>query len=112
MKILGWLLTLLGSNGLTATLVARNSIRYDAGNLAESLMERAIEFLETEDFLGALILPLVESSSENLVEMLGVDHEFVRMIDVLFYISIGVLAIGIVLLVIGYIQGARAKTRP
>ena len=112
MKILGWLLTLLGSNGLTAALVARNSIRYDAGNLAESLVERATEFLEAEDFLGALILPLVESSSENLVEMLGVDQEFVRMIDTLYYISIGVLAIGIVLLVIGYIRVARAKTRP
>ena len=110
MKILGWLLTFLGSNGLTGTLVARNSIRYDTDIFVDSIVEHVTELLEAEAFLGALVIPLVESLSERLVETLGVDQEFVRMIDMLFNISIGALAIGIILLVIGYIRGAKAKT--
>jgi len=109
-KILGWILAIIGSNGITGALVARQSFRYDMGNLADSIVERVVEILGAEQgVLNTLVVLLTDNLADGLVEMLGTDHEFVRMIDMLLYISIGVLALGIVLLVIGHIRGAKVK---
>lgn len=117
MKILGWILTLLGSNGLTAALVARQSIRYDMSNLAESIMDRITDFIGTDQgFVGNLLAHLTDNLSDNLADnlegLLGTDHEYVRMINTLLYISIGVLALGVALLIVGYIRAAIKKRQP
>ena len=138
MKILGWLLIILGSNGLTGALVARRSIRYDVDilmdGISDGIIERVTEVLGREriadllggesGLLGALIMPLVDNLVdtlvpnlvESLVEVLGgiivVDETFIQRVDLLFYIAIGVLALGIAVLITGYVRGAKAKTQP
>ncbi|MCL2828256.1 MAG: hypothetical protein FWD99_05895 [Oscillospiraceae bacterium] len=118
MKIVGWILTIIGSNGLTGTLVAKNSIRYSVDHLAEHILEiiesLVAEIVGTEQGLiaslvGMLMDAFTDNLAEGLVGILGVDQGFVRMVDTLFYLSIGVLIIGLVVLAIGYIKGAKAQ---
>ena len=107
MKILGWILTIIGSNGLTGTLVAKESIRYDTGVLADIIIERVMEILGAEQgILSALLAAIRDNLRAGLVEILGVDQEYVQMIDLLFYISVGILSLGIIFLAVGYIRGA------
>jgi len=112
-KILGWILTIIGSNGLTGTLVAKNSIWYSVDNLTAYIAEMVAEFIGTEQgFLNSLVWTLVDNLTDSLGEFLQADQEFVQTVDMLFYISIGVLALGVVLLAVGYIRGAMKKKQP
>ena len=111
MKILGWILFFLGSNGLTGTLVAKNSIRYDMSHLADSIVERVTEAIGAEGFISTLVLHLTDNLTPILVEMLGVNQGFVQTVNILFYISIIVLILGIALLIIGYIRNAKDKAQ-
>lgn len=113
MKIWGWILILLGSNGLTGTLVARNSIRYDPSNLMDSIVDSVVEVIGVEQgILNTLVVFAMDVLTDSLAEILGPDQEFVQMVDMLFHISIVVLAFGIILLALGCIRGVRAKAQP
>ena len=69
MKVLGWMLTLLGGGGLIGTLIARDSNDY-----------------KIDGWAG----------------IIGMDEGYKTTVDMLFYIAIGVLILGVILLVIGY----------
>ena len=112
MKFLGWIFILLGSNGLTGALVARNSIRYDPSSVAYDIVGHVVEIIGAEGILNTLMMLAMDRLTDSLAEILGPDQEFVQLVDMLFNISVGVLAIGIVLLAIGYIRGAKAKVQP
>ena len=110
MKLIGWILILIGSNGITAALVARRSIRYDMDFLSDVIVARVTEILGAEQgILNTLVLRLVDNLTDGLVEMLGVDHRYVQLVDRLFYGAVGLLILGLTLLAIGYIRGRRAN---
>jgi len=116
MKILGWILTLIGSNGLTGTLVAKNSLRYSVDSLTEVVSElvgeHLAEFIGPEQgLLGSLIWAMVENLTDNMDEFFQADQGFVATIDTLFYVSIGVLILGVALLAAGYIKSALERRR-
>jgi len=112
MKLIAWLFIILGSNGITAALVARHSIRYDAAFFTDRLVAYVLETLGAEQgMLYALVMPMIDNLLDSLVEILGTDNEYVQLIDRLFHISIGVLAFGLVLLIIGYIRGRKGSLR-
>lgn len=173
-------MTIIGSNGLTGTLVARNSIRYNVdslteyateritdfigtqeafldslvwmlaenltGSLTDYITERITEFIGTEqgflgpllwalvenltdnleaytteriaefigaeqDFFSSLAWTLVENLTDNLEELIQADQGFVTTVDTLFYVSIGVLTLGVSLLAVGYIKSAMEQRR-
>ena len=100
MKILGWILTLLGSNGLTGTLVAMNGSRYSLLNDHPWLNGLADKLSGVAGFLG------INDIAEGIEKIQSDAQKYVQLVDTLFYISIGVLAIGVILLVIAYTKSA------
>ena len=87
MKIFGWILTILGGGGLIGTLIARDSDKYKLDGLAKGV----------DRFAGMVGLDT------------GLNSGYKTTVDILFYIAIGVLISGIVLLIVGYIKGAAKR---
>ena len=109
MKILGWILILVGSNGLTGTLVARNSIRYDPGILVDSVVERVVEVIGAEGIFNTLLMLAMEiwKSMSTICTNSRLGPSISTRLSV--RLSIVVLAIGIILLVIGCIKNVKQR---
>jgi len=97
MKILGWVLIFLGSNILTGTLVARNSIQYN-------LLSDYPWIRELAGIAGFVGLDDIAEGIENLQRDIG---SYVQLVDILFNIALGVLVLGVILLVIGRMKSAK-----
>ena len=89
MKIIGWILTLLGSNGLTGTLVAMNGSRYSLLTDHPWLNDLADKLSGVAGFFG------LNDITEGIDKIQNDAQRYVQFVDTLFYISIGVLVVGI-----------------
>ena len=100
MKIIGWILTLLGSNGLTGTLVAMNGSRYSLLNDHPWLNGLADRLSGVAGFFG------LDDISEGIKKIQNDAQGYIQLVDTLFYISIGVLAVGGFVLAVAYTKSA------
>lgn len=138
MKIIGWLLTLLGSNALTATLMAKRmynkldkAVNDTINNASDWMLENLGEYvgnvidsaLKDIPFVGSIgdsVAGVVDDKiSENISEFIrefhGISEQFDvggrATVDTLFYVAIAVLIIGVAVLITGYIKGIKKVNR-
>lgn len=98
MKTIGWLLIILGSNGTTAALVARTNLRY-------SLFTDHPWIMEIADGLGGIASLIGLAGFTEGLESLQRDiARYILLVDILFYVSVGILAAGLIVLLIGVIK--------
>ncbi|MDR2571670.1 MAG: hypothetical protein LBD23_15445 [Oscillospiraceae bacterium] len=136
MKIIGWLLTLLGSNVLTATVVAKRFYNRLDETVNETItaasdwtLENLGEFIgDTIDgvigdipFIGSIgdsVAGLIDDNlSENISDFIKgfqgvseqVDVSGRATADTLFYVALAVSIIGVAVLIISYIKGKKGK---
>ena len=96
MRIWGWILTVFGSSGLIGTLIARDSSSYRKDRLAKDL----------EDLSNKLVSKIISIS-----KIIDVDRGFHTTVNILFYISIVVLILGIVFLIVGYNRNVKKEMK-
>ena len=136
MKIIGWLITLLGSNFLTATVVAKYFYIKIDETVNETIIAAGDWTLENlGDFVGGIIdngigkIPFFssvgdsvagiinENISEGLSEFIKGFHGITEQIDIsgrsaadmLFYVALAVLISGLIVLITAYIKKPKGR---
>ena len=103
MKTIGWIVTLLGSNGLTGALVARNNLRFALFENYPWLESLAENLTGIAGFFG------LNGIAEGIADIQRDVQRYVQLVNAVFYISLVVLVIGLTLLTVGYIMSARKR---
>ena len=114
MKILGFILTLLGTNGITAALVARQSLLYDTAGITDLIHARIDEVLDSlSGPMAAMARPMVEGlvdgMMDNFVDFISPDGAFAQMIDRILIASIVILICGIIAFIVGFALAGKRK---